>query len=165
VEDLRDGGHVLVFRHARTDTRTELQESLDSCARQRNLTRAGRAQARRIGADLRALGIPIGEVLASPMCRTRETAELAFGEAELSRDLLSLGVDGTAADDEERITALEEAVAARPAEGNTVLVTHTGNIGNALGESVDEGEALVYTRGRLVRTVRPEEWSALAARG
>jgi broad specificity phosphatase PhoE len=155
---------VIVLRHAKTDARIEMQESLDSCARQRNLTREGRAQARRIGADVRALEIPVGAVRASPMCRTRETAELAFGETELTRDLLSLGVDGTAEDDAQRVRALEEAVAETPEE-NTVLVTHTGNIGNALGESVVEGEALVYARGRLVRTVTAEEWSALAARG
>jgi phosphohistidine phosphatase SixA len=53
-------------------------------ARQRNLTDAGRADARAIGAAIRALGIPIGRVLASPFCRTRETAELIFGRATVS---------------------------------------------------------------------------------
>ena len=56
----------------------------EDCAHQRNLTDGGRADARAIGAAIRSLGIPIGEVLASPFCRTRETAELIFGRATVS---------------------------------------------------------------------------------
>lgn len=76
---LREGGHVLVFRHAITEPKTDRVESVRTCATQRRLTDEGRAQARAIGRDVRALGIPIGEVRASPFCRTRETARLAFG--------------------------------------------------------------------------------------
>jgi phosphohistidine phosphatase SixA len=42
--------------------------------RQRNLTDKGRAEAREIGAHVKRLGIPVDEVLASPFCRTVETA-------------------------------------------------------------------------------------------
>ena len=51
-----------------------------------------------------------------------------------------------------------------PAGENTVLVTHTGNIGNALGEeTVAEGETLVYGEGaELVGRVPAEDWAGLA---
>jgi hypothetical protein len=39
---------------------------------------------RAIGEAIRALDVPIGPVLASPLCRTVETAVLAFGFAEKS---------------------------------------------------------------------------------
>jgi len=160
---LQQGGLVLVFRHAQTEMTTDRQEFLRSCSLQRNLSEAGRRQARAIGAAIRALSIPIDEVRASPMCRARETAELAFGHVRTNRDLVSPGVIGTAAGDERRANTLR-ALAERPppAGKNTVLVTHTGNIGAAFGESVLEGEMLAYAAGaRLVGRVRPEDWPRL----
>jgi phosphohistidine phosphatase SixA len=159
VGELRQGGHVLVLRHALTDTRIEQQESLRSCALQRNLSTAGREQSRAIGAAIRELGIPIGDVRASPMCRTRDTAQLAFGRASLDRRLVTSGMIGTPADDERRARILRELVSRAPPGGaNTVLVTHTSNIGDGLGENVGEGEMLAYRDGRLVGRMKPDEW-------
>jgi phosphohistidine phosphatase SixA len=159
--DLRDGGHVLVLRHTATETREE-PESLRSCSLQRNLSAAGREQARATGATMRELEIPIGDVRASPMCRTRDTAELAFGNVTMDRRLLSPGVVGTIEDDNRRARLLREMVEApAPAGTNTILVTHTGNIGVGLGESVDEGETLVYAGGRLVGRVEADAWDDL----
>ena len=80
---LRAGGHILYFRHADTDHRqVDRGVRLEDCATQRNLTDAGRDHSRALGEAIRSLGIPIGAVLASPMCRTMETATLfAFGTA------------------------------------------------------------------------------------
>jgi broad specificity phosphatase PhoE len=159
VGELQRGGMVLVLRHSLTDARIEQQEFLRSCALQRNLSRAGRDQARAIGAAMRELEIPVGDVRASPMCRTRDTARLAFGKAELDRMLLSLGVEATERDDARRTRYLREFVERAPPDGtNTVLVTHTGNIGGALGESIVEGELLAYREGRLVGRVKPDDW-------
>jgi phosphohistidine phosphatase SixA len=164
LRTLREGGHVLVFRHAITESTTDRREFLRSCELQRNLSEEGRAQAREIGEAIRALKIPIGDVRSSPMCRTRDTARLAFGRATLDRDLVSPGVIGTAADDERRAVALRVMVEDPPPAGeNSVIVTHTGNIGAALGEeTIDEGEALVYGEGgKLVGRVPAERWPEL----
>jgi hypothetical protein len=50
-----------------------------------------------------------------------------------------------------------------PAGENTVLVTHTGNIGSALGEeTVAEGEVLVYGEGaELIGRIPAEKWADL----
>ena len=61
---------------------TRLSKSDDDCDNQRPLTDKGRAEAREIGAAFRELKIPVARVLASPRCRTMETAMLAFGRAE-----------------------------------------------------------------------------------
>jgi phosphohistidine phosphatase SixA len=164
VAALQRGGLTLVIRHAPADAEINRQERLSSCALQRNLTVAGREQARAIGRGARALGIPIGEVRASPLCRARDTARLAFGRVTSDRDLVSPGVIGTEADDRRRARALR-ALAERPPDGETtVLVTHTGNIGAAFGEeTVQEGETLLYGPGaRLVGRVEADEWTRLA---
>ena len=167
VSALQEGGLVLVFRHAITETRTDAQEQLGSCARQRNLTDAGRRQARRLGEALRALRVPVNEVRASPFCRTRETAELAFGRARTDRDLTSLGTLGDAEDDDRRVRALRRLIGTPPPGGrNRVLVTHTPNLGAATGLSLEEGEAAVFRplggrRFRLLGRVPAERWDAL----
>lgn len=81
LDRLRQGGLVLFFRHA--DTRGETCDRsfrIGDRAGQRNLSPAGRDQARRLGAALAATGIPVAwPVLAGPVFRARDTAELAFG--------------------------------------------------------------------------------------
>ena len=162
---LEAGGVALVMRHAKTETATDEVEVLGDCSRQRNLSDAGREQARRIGRAVEELGVPIGKVLASPLCRAKETADIAFGDSEVSRVLVSPGVTGTIEDDDRRIRRLRVLADAR-AGSVKVLVTHTGNIGGAFGESVEEGDMLVVRDGKVLGVVGPGDWRRLkAARG
>src|SRR5687768_15792480 len=86
---LREGGYVLYLRHTSTDfsQNDSRMKSFEDCASQRNLTDRGRDEARAIGEHVKRLKIPIGEVLASPFCRTMETARLAFGKAHATNDV------------------------------------------------------------------------------
>ena len=81
LAELKRGGYTIYFRHTSTDFSRDDTKSRsdDDCENQRPLTSKGRDEARRIGEDMRALGIPIGDILASPRCRTVEVAKLAFG--------------------------------------------------------------------------------------
>src|SRR5918997_1462333 len=92
---LRRGGLVLFFRH--TDTRGEPCDRsfrVGDRAGQRNISEAGRAQARRVGERLRELGVPVAlPVLAGPVFRARDTAEEAFGAGSV------VVTDGLLADD------------------------------------------------------------------
>lgn len=84
VDALRKGGYTLYFRHTATDfSRLDGPvKQYDDCTTQRMLSDKGRDEAKTISAAIRALKIPIGEVLASPYCRTMETAKLMFGRAQ-----------------------------------------------------------------------------------
>jgi phosphohistidine phosphatase SixA len=163
ADALKGGGVAIVFRHAMTENTTDREEIVGDCTTQRNLSEDGRAQARQIGRDVEALGVPVEEVLASPMCRTFETAELAFGEAERSAALLSAGEDATPADDR-RIARLKE-LATAPDGSVTAIVTHTGNIGGAFDQSVEEGDAVVVRDGEVLGVVAPDDWKQLAEAG
>jgi phosphohistidine phosphatase SixA len=162
VAALRRGGYVIFFRHAATDM-TQTDSDLSRCETQRNLNAQGRAEARAIGAAFRALGIPVGQVLSSGYCRARDTAQLAFGRAELVRDISGL----PAAQRERRAAALRKLLATQPEEGtNTVLVSHGFNITAAAEIAIGEGEAAIFAPGgesafALVARVRPGEWAAL----
>ncbi|MGC5198741.1 histidine phosphatase family protein, partial [Aphanothece microscopica] len=124
---LREGGLVL-FRHAIAPGGGDpAGMRLGDCATQRNLDAEGRAQARRIGDAFRAQAAPVGAVLTSRWCRTRETADLAF--PGLARD--EPAFDSFFAD---RRTADAQTAAARDilldwtGPGALVVVTHQVNI-------------------------------------
>ncbi|MFG1710324.1 histidine phosphatase family protein [Nonomuraea sp. M3C6] len=163
VERLRQGGHVLYIRHTATDTTQDAPSpDLSDPGTQRNLSPAGREQARQIGQAIRRLRIPIGQVLASPYRRTRETAELAFGRAQEIRDLINEIYPG--ADDEELARALRRLLSRRPAAGtNTVLVSHGFNLSRATGLSTAEGDTVVFSPGTMepVATIGADEWRSL----
>jgi phosphohistidine phosphatase SixA len=173
VERLQRGGYVILFRHAATDaSATDMTGDPRDCSRQRNLDARGRRQAREIGRAFRRLGIPVGPVLASPFCRTRDTARLAFGRVRASSSLLSADFfpdEGAGARQAGRLRRLLEE---RPSRGtNAVLVSHAFAIDDAAGVSLAEGEAVVVVPGRgrrgfeVVGRVKAEEWPRLEAGG
>jgi phosphohistidine phosphatase SixA len=139
---LRSGGKIVIFRHASTEPGLGDPPGfrLDDCATQRNLSEAGRAEARRIGAAFVLRAIPVARVLSSRWCRCVETARLAFGRVEPWASLDSFF------DDRSRESQQTRAVRALIAEpltgGNLILVTHQVNItaltgiGPAMGEMV-----------------------------
>ncbi len=169
---LRRGGYVLVFRHAATDfSMVDETRDLRDCTRQRNLTVEGRRQSRTIGSAMRRLGIPVGDVLASPYCRTRDTARLAFGRLRSSTALLSDRYFASPAARERQPGRLRRLLAARPRRGtNTVLVSHAFAVDDAAGVSLAEGEMAVVAPSagpgefRIVATVEAHEWERLARR-
>jgi virginiamycin B lyase len=172
ADALREGGYVIYFRHAATDFSQEDTDTRDlqNCRTQRNLTSQGRADARVIGRAFRRLRIPVGAVLASRYCRTRQTAQLAFGRVRTTIDLTSLPSASTERERSRRIAALRRLLATAPRKGvNTVLVGHLFNIQAAANVSLDEGEAAVFEprgrgRFRLVARVLPRQWTALPRR-
>src|SRR3954464_12213037 len=78
AQRLRAGGYVLYLRHTSTDfsQNDSRMKSYEDCDNQRKLTDKGRDEARALAAHLKRLKIPVGTVLASPFCRTMETARL-----------------------------------------------------------------------------------------
>jgi hypothetical protein len=166
---LRGGGYILYFRHTSTDfgQNDERMTGYEDCMTQRNLTEGGRAEARTIGAALRALAIPVGNVLASPFCRTMETAQLIFGRAKATP-----AVRGGPAQPEspDRYAALRALLAAPVRGGTNLAIASHGNPFRAVvgGPYLAEGEAAVIEpRGnegfRVVARVRKDDWAALSA--
>ena len=139
VERLRACGLVLFFRHA--DTRGEPCDRsyrVGDRAGQRNLSPAGRAQAAQIGTALKALRIPVEmPVLAGPVFRARDTAELAFdaGAVTVTDSLLA---DDYAGGRLEWVLAEHRRLMAAPVRrgSNRVLVGHRTPAILVLGDPV-----------------------------
>lgn len=176
VQALRAGGYNLYFRHAATDWSSDDHVATtgdwESCdpKKMRQLSPAGRETARRIGQAMRALGIPVERVLASPYCRTVETARaLALGPVETTADIMNLRVAEFFGGESTIAGRTRRRLAMPPKAGtNTVLVAHGNVIRAATGEYPGEGGAVVFhpdgNGGFSVRAqVSPAEWASLAA--
>ena len=123
---LRQGGYVLYLRHASTDfgQNDERMRDFDDCANQRNLTDKGRDEARALGGEIKRLAIPIGPVYASPFCRTRETAQLAFGRYERTSEARG-GPANT--NDPTRYEPLRKLLTTKPPSGKNAVISSHGN--------------------------------------
>ncbi len=166
LAELRKGGYVLYFRHAATDfsQNDERMKSYEDCANQRNLIDRGRAEARAVGAAIRELRIPIEPVLASPFCRTVETAQLIFGRAQKMQEVRG---GPTAPPNAERYAALQKILSTPVSAGtNLAVVSHGNPFYSVAGPPyLAEGEAAMIRpmRGdfQIVGRIRVESWNAL----
>jgi phosphohistidine phosphatase SixA len=169
IHALQKGGYVLYLRHAITDrSRIDADRvNLHNCATQRNLSEEGRKQAQAIGKAVRTLGITVAEVLTSPYCRCIDTAKLAFGKFTVMADLVwTLGQPET--ETQRLAKALRKLLGTQPPKGaNTVLVSHTANLKEAVG-IWPEPEGAVYVflpreDGGVshLGSIGPEEWTTL----
>ena len=166
---LEAGGLVVVFRHAATDFSKPDQDPVvvSDCATQRNLSAQGRADARAIGRGMRRLGLPVAKVLSSAYCRTLETARLAFGRATVHPALLNTIAAEHDAAWRAQIRDARRLFGTKPAPRKlTVLVTHGVVVQETSGQTLQEGEAIVFrplgnSRFRVVGRVMPKEWGTL----
>ena len=143
LRSLRAGGLVLACRHEATDDGSDANgTNYDDRASQRNLTDTGRERARVTGLAIRAAKVPVGDVWASPMWRTTESAQLTFGDARPTT-LLRERHDPRAT----RALFADPV----PAGTNRVLMTHTGTLNRILGRTgltpVPEGGCIVLRPG------------------
>ena len=126
---LKEGGKVVLMRHAHVDMEQGNlgRHGRGNCDVEVNLSRCGQEQAKRIGDAFRARGIPVGNVLASPYCRTMDTGKLAFGRATPAEILMPPGVlpAQQAAANMERAS---DVIARHSGPLNLVMITHGPNI-------------------------------------
>ena len=154
----RQGGVVLI-RHTRTEAGIGDPPGfrLGQCSTQRNLSEAGRAEARAIGDWFRQHRLPVSTVLSSQWCRCQDTARLAFGHFE-DWPALNSTFAGQGQHDQQ-LNALRERLRQLPKGKPEVWVTHqvimTGLTGAypAMGEGfwVDANGSL-----RAREMMRPE---------
>jgi phosphohistidine phosphatase SixA len=138
----RSGGVVVLMRHARAPgVGDPASFKLDDCATQRNLSDAGRAQARSVGEAFRMRGIRVDRVLSSAWCRSIETARLAFGDVEVFAPLNSFFGDRKDEPEQTRLVLAE--IKAWSGLGVLALVTHQVNVTALVREFPQEGEVLV----------------------
>jgi phosphohistidine phosphatase SixA len=174
LAEVRKGGYVLYMRHGTTDSsRADRAPSVDlnDCSTQRVLNDEGRKLSAAIGQDLVKAKVPIGEIFFSPLCRARESAELAFPamkgkmHAELN---LAYSANLTAEEKKPVLAATRKLVSTPVAPGtNRVLVAHAPNMADLMGYFVKpEGTVVVLRplgqdRFEYLGSIPPTLWATL----
>ena len=174
LKSLRGGGYVIYMRHADTDTSKPdavPKVDLNDCGTQRNLNAEGRKAAAAIGRHIRNAHIPVGEVIYSPFCRTRETAQLAFGGGSTrlrEEPLIGYPSNMTAEEKKPVLAMSRELLSAPVAPGtNRVIVGHTQNVAELIEFFVKpEGAIAVFRpqgagRFEYVASILPNAWAEL----
>lgn len=175
VKALRAGGFNIYFRHAATDwsQSDHIRQAGDwtSCdpARVRQLSEGGRRDARTVGEAMRALRIPVGKVLASPYCRTMETARLmGLGDVQPSTDIMNLRSASYFGGRDAVVRTARARLSEPPEAGtNTVLVAHGNVAREATPVYPSEGEGVVFRPSPsggfdFVGRLEPAQWARLA---
>jgi phosphohistidine phosphatase SixA len=142
---LADGSKVVMIRHAEAEE-AEPERSLHlgrgDCSEEQNLSESGRAQATALGEAIRMHGVQVAEVLTSEFCRARDTAELAFGEAEQWNALNLLNV--LAPDDADFLLEdVRDRIGDFRGPGNLFMVTHRPNINTITFQNVEGGSLVI----------------------
>ena len=176
IAQLAEGGYVVYIRHGRTDaTNQDKQDKPEwwkSCdpRRHRLLSDDGRNQMQSIGANMRALRIPVGKVITSEYCRATDSGLLlqlmpiatdpALNYADAHRYLKR--------NDAQIIADLRKLLSAKPAAGkNTILVGHVHGVNPPLDQafsSIQEAESVVVRplgddKFEVVGRVTVEKWA------
>jgi len=167
---LKQGGYVLVMRHASSPRQTPDKQTAnaDNAKLERQLDEAGRTGAIAMGKAVRAMGIPVGELLSSPTYRALETARLAQLPNVRTHEELGDGGESMQGVSDAQGQWLRERASRLPKGTNTIIVTHMPNITRAFPDwgAVADGEAVVIgsdEKGvpRPLGRIKMEEWPSL----
>ncbi|MGE7839524.1 histidine phosphatase family protein [Lysinibacillus sp. NPDC093712] len=152
---LRAGGFILYVRHGEAIVGEDQPYfNFQYCYTQRNLSDYGRREAVYYGQMLRYWQIPINSpIIASPLCRTIETAQLAFPTMYIQIDpfwfeINKLGGDISAREQQQILKNVQSQLEKTPPFGtNQVIIAHSFPNGIGLGKIPNMGTVIVKPKG------------------
>jgi len=142
---LRSEPDLVVFmRHTHSTGGNPLTwDETGNCRGEVVLSAKGKAHAKKIGDAFVQHGVKLSRLISSPMCRCRETAQIAFG----GNYVTDAALREIASADPERIAAYEKTAVSLIMKhlGNTpvVFVSHQPNINLLTMELIAEGDLLI----------------------
>jgi len=155
VDLLRKGGYILYAKHGEaTIGKEQVQIDIHDCATQRNLSDYGLGQAIDYGDKLRELEIPIDEIIASPLCRTMETALTAFDWDNVTVDpfwyeICSLHNHLPEKEASRLLETLTSKLEMPPRIGyNNIIIGHSFPVDIGLGRIPDMGTIVIKPKGQ-----------------
>ena len=170
VDALRNGGYVIVMRHASSprEAPDKATANPDNITLERQLDEKGRSSAIAMGQAIRELKIPIGDVFSSPTYRAMETVRLAQLPNPHPQAELGDGGQSMQAANDAQATWLRDRVSHPSPSTNILVVTHMPNLTRAFPEwgAVADGEAIVLKpdgngTAAVVGRIKIEEWPRL----
>ena len=146
ANDLQDGQHVLLMRHADAPGYGDpAGYVISQCSSQRNLGDYGKKQAKAIGTWLSSQGIQKADVFSSPWCRCLDTANLLNKGPIKIEPSLSSFFDNMSLEKRQtkELEAFIKSELAKPSKAPLILVTHHVNIQAYTGKVVGVGDMVL----------------------
>ena len=142
---LRSKPHLVVFmRHTHSTGGNPLAwDETGNCRGEVVLSAKGKAHARKIGETFVQHRVKPSGLISSPMCRCRETTQIAFGSNYVTdavlREIASADAERTAAYDKVAVSLIVKHLGNAP----VVFVSHQPNINLLTMELIAEGDLLI----------------------
>ena len=147
IKNLKEGGKIIFIRHALAPGGGDPDNfNLNDCMTQRNLSKEGINQSKRIGFFFRKNKIPIDQVLSSEWCRCKDTAKYAFKEYKTFDALNSFFSEKFQKNKEKQIKDLLNFIKKWDGKGNLILVTHYVVILETLNLPVSSGDLVITNK-------------------
>ena len=142
--ELKKGGKLIFIRHAYAPGGGDPENfDINNCDTQRNLSKEGRDQAKKIGNFFKENEIPIKLVISSEWCRCKETALIAFKNYQTENFLNSFYSAKFEKNRKMQMKKLKGYVKSWNGDKNLVLVTHYVVISEALNYAPSSGEIVI----------------------
>jgi len=145
IKDLKQGGKIILIRHSEAPgTGDPKNFNLNDCKTQRNLSKEGAEQAKRIGEFFRKNKISFEKVYSSEYCRCKDTARNAFINFETFSSLNSTFADPSKTPTYVKKT--KEFIDKLDKNKNYILVTHHTTILGLTDHFANSGEMVIIDR-------------------
>ena len=163
ANEILNGGYILLFRHAERDKWLDVgvYDAIESDLHENGLNKPrfgeneyfadavclnskGKIQAKAMKEIIDYSKLPVGYVISSPICRSRQTADLAFGGYQkISRDLVYKGPFS----DQNRDLKLKNLLLSLPIYDNTNTIITAHNMGSDCEVFAEKGCKLKIEEG------------------
>ena len=144
INQLKSGGNIIFIRHAIAPGNGDPDNfDLKDCSTQRNLSKNGIEQSKKIGEFFKDNKIKVEKVLSSEWCRCKDTAKFAFKNFEVFSSLNSFYDEKFAYNKEKQIKDLKKYISEWKGKDNLVLITHYVVILAILNKTTSSGEIVV----------------------
>ena len=158
VNELKKGGNLIFIRHAYAPGGGDPKNfDINDCKTQRNLSNAGRDQAKKIRSFFKDNNIPIDKVYSSEWCRCKETASITFNKFETKSFLNSFFSSQFAKNKDPQIKKLKTFISNWNEDKNLVFVTHYVVISETLNYTPSSGEIVISNKDfKVIDTIEIE---------
>ena len=144
LNSLKEGKKLVFIRHAIAPGNGDPDNfNIKDCSTQRNLSKNGIIQSKKIGQFFKKNQIKIDKVLSSEWCRCKDTAKIAFKSFKTFDALNSFYDEKFAHNEAKQIKSLKKYIKNWQNDDNLILVTHFVVISSILNVGASSGEIVI----------------------
>ena len=147
LDYLKEGKKIIFIRHAVAPGNGDPDNfKINDCKTQRNLSKDGIKQSKKIGIFFEKNKIKIDKILSSEWCRCKDTAKIAFKNFETFDALNSFYDEKFASNKDIQIKNLKKYIKSWESDKNLILVTHFVVISSILNIGTSSGEMIIVDK-------------------